>query len=294
MQERRARSSRTKPSRASATRARRARPRARVAKRRGPPRARRGARGRRPSRRRRGMPASRRRAKSISELLHRRRACRVGHREEAVEHRRSPRPARATSRKPPPAGPVSGPSATNAAKAAARQRVDRVAALGEDVRPASAVSGWPAAIAPRIGRGYAVLSARPSSRAGASLAGARGRSGSSGSSERPWSAPALERRARGAAAGAAEPGRDDRHPHLAGQPRVDGGAEDDVRLVRRGLAHDLGCLVDLERARGRRRPRSRAGSRARCTISASMSGDPSARSAASRARFVARSRSRCP
>src|SRR4029077_12088685 len=36
-----------------------------------------------------------------------------------------------------------------------------------------------------------------------------------------------------------------RHPDLAGEPVVDGRAEDDVRVVGCGPAHDLGCLVDL-------------------------------------------------
>ena len=44
----------------------------------------------------------------------------------------------------------------------------------------------------------------------------------------------------------AESGRDDRDPDLAGQARIDGRAEDDVGLVRRGLAHHLCCLVDLD------------------------------------------------
>ena len=73
-----------------------------------------------------------------------------------------------TSRKPPPAGPVSGPSATNGGErrreAARRPRCRRRRARRA---PASAVSGWPAAIAPRatpspacvraaIGRAYSV------------------------------------------------------------------------------------------------------------------------------------------
>ena len=43
-----------------------------------------------------------------------------------------------------------------------------------------------------------------------------------------------------------EPGRDDRDPHLAGEPLVVDRAEDDVRVVRRRLADHLGRLVDLE------------------------------------------------
>ena len=39
-----------------------------------------------------------------------------------------------TSAKPPPAGPVSGPSVTNAAKRGAEQRVDRVPTVAQDAR----------------------------------------------------------------------------------------------------------------------------------------------------------------
>src|SRR6266511_916544 len=48
------------------------------------------------------------------------------------------------------------------------------------------------------------------------------------------------------AAGAAEACGNDRHPDLAGEPVVDRGAEDDLCLVRRGLADDLRRLVHLE------------------------------------------------
>src|SRR5439155_5741682 len=53
-----------------------------------------------------------------------------------------------------------------------------------------------------------------------------------------------ERAARRAAA--TDTGRDDGHPHLAGEPVVDRRAEDDVRVVGRSAAHDLGRLVHLD------------------------------------------------
>src|SRR6266540_418304 len=55
-----------------------------------------------------------------------------------------------------------------------------------------------------------------------------------------------EARGAASAAGAAEACGNDRHPDLAGEPVVDRGAEDDLRLVRRGLADDLRRLVHLE------------------------------------------------
>ena len=61
----------------------------------------------------------------------------------------------------------------------------------------------------------------------------------------------------------AEPGRDDRHPHLARQPLVDRRAEDDVRVVGRRLRARPPRPRSPRRATGRRRRRSRAGCRAR-------------------------------
>ena len=55
----------------------------------------------------------------------------------------------------------------------------------------------------------------------------------------------LERRAADARA-AADAGGDDRDPDLAGQPVVDGGAEDDVRVLGRGGADRLRGLVHLD------------------------------------------------
>src|ERR1019366_3026354 len=48
-----------------------------------------------------------------------------------------------------------------------------------------------------------------------------------------------------AAARCAEAGCDDGDPDLACQPLVDRGAEDDVRVVGRGSANDLGRFIDL-------------------------------------------------
>src|SRR5918994_1400533 len=50
----------------------------------------------------------------------------------------------------------------------------------------------------------------------------------------------------GSACAAAEARGDDRHPDLARKTFVDGGAEDDVRVVGRGSAHGLGGVVHLE------------------------------------------------
>src|SRR5918999_1691878 len=47
------------------------------------------------------------------------------------------------------------------------------------------------------------------------------------------------------AAALPDPGCDDRDPDLAGEARIDGGAEDDVRLLHRGPADDFGRLVDF-------------------------------------------------
>src|SRR4051812_48667378 len=44
----------------------------------------------------------------------------------------------------------------------------------------------------------------------------------------------------------AEAGRDDGDPDLTREPVVDGGAEDDVRVLHRGGADHLGCLVHLD------------------------------------------------
>ncbi len=63
-------------------------------------------------------------------------------------------PGSCTSRNPPPAGPVSGPSVTNAVKAAASSASTAFPPSRSTRAPASAVRGWPAAIAPRIAGGY--------------------------------------------------------------------------------------------------------------------------------------------
>ena len=70
--------------------------------------------------------------------------------------------------------------------------------------------------------------------------------GSSGSAARLGSDVSSNSGPTGPTLHAAEPCRDDRDPHLAGEPRIDGSAEDDVGLVRRRLAHDLGRLVHLD------------------------------------------------
>ena len=59
-----------------------------------------------------------------------------------------------TSRKPPPAGPVSGPSATNAAKSAARSASTAFPPASSTSAPARVLNGWPAAIAPFIRGAY--------------------------------------------------------------------------------------------------------------------------------------------
>src|SRR5918996_5330343 len=57
---------------------------------------------------------------------------------------------------------------------------------------------------------------------------------------------ALALLARGAQAGAVEPGRDHGHADLVSEPVVDHRAEDDVRVRVRGRVDDLRRLVDLE------------------------------------------------
>ena len=52
--------------------------------------------------------------------------------------------------KPPPPGPVSGLSTTQEAKPAAMQASTAFPPSASTVAPTSAVSGWPAAIAPRM------------------------------------------------------------------------------------------------------------------------------------------------
>ena len=97
---------------------------------------------------------------------------------------------------------------------------------------------------------------------------------------------------RRAAARAAEARRDDRHPDLAGEPLVDGRAEDDVRVVGRGLADDLGGLVDLEQ-----RQVVAAGDREQDAARADDLGVDQRRAqrrSAACARGSRRSRSRCP
>ena len=150
-------------------------------------------------------------------------------------------PGSCTSRNPPPAGPVSGPSVTNAVKAAASSASTAFPPSRRTRAPASAVSGWPAAMAPRIGVGSryvrpTLASAEASARS--SRAASSGTTRQLGSSSTSAATLAGRRRTPARAArrrDAAEPRRDDRHPHLAGEPRIDGRAEDDVRLVRRGL-----------------------------------------------------------
>ncbi len=61
-------------------------------------------------------------------------------------------PASRTSRKPPPAGPLSGPSATKPANAAATTASTALPPLASARAPASAVCGLPAAMAPLMSR----------------------------------------------------------------------------------------------------------------------------------------------
>src|SRR6476619_140348 len=56
----------------------------------------------------------------------------------------------------------------------------------------------------------------------------------------------LEFRPTGPTLHAAEARRDDGDPHLAGEPRIDGRAEDDVRLVGRRITKEYSRLVHLD------------------------------------------------
>src|SRR5918992_5217627 len=118
--------------------------------------------------------------------------------------------ARCTSRKPPPPGPVSVLSATQDTNAAARQASTAFPPSASTRAPASAVSGWPAAIAPFTAPRLALQERRRLERLRAFVAG-------------PGSGPG--------AAPLADAGHDHRHPNLAFEPLVDRRAEDDVRIV---------------------------------------------------------------
>src|SRR3990170_6423834 len=152
-------------------------------------------------------------------------------------------PGACTSMKPLPAGPVSGPSVTNAVNAAASNASTALPPSRRTRAPASEVSGWPAAIAPRIAAGY--FGSTSTELAGCALFGAQeGRQLVIARGRRVRRR--LESCASSAPSSSAEPRRDDRDPHLAGQPRIHRCSEDDVRLVRRGLADDLSRIVDLD------------------------------------------------
>src|SRR4051794_6855297 len=145
--------------------------------------------------------------------------------------------ARWTSMKPPAPGPVSGLSATQETKAAAMQASTALPPSARISAPVCAVSGCPAATAPFMREGY------PEPSAGLQVAQEARRL------EHVLGLGELRRptRSRRAEAGASsQSGGDHRDPDLAGETLVDGGAEDDVGLLRRGLAHYLSCLVDLE------------------------------------------------
>src|SRR5215831_8838338 len=166
------------------------------------------------------------------------------------------KPPRASSRrKPPPAGPVRGPSTTNAVKSAARRASTAFPPASSTSAPARALNGWPAAIAPFIRGAYFGARRRSAGRAGpddsrrttGGAASARAQEGRQLGVR--LAARGLARRELGRRRTTfhpAETGRDDGDPDLAGEPRVDRGAEDDVRLVRRGLTDDLGRLVHLD------------------------------------------------
>ena len=175
----------------------------------------------------------------------------LGHPEEAVEHRRLA--ARLVDEREAAAGRArERPFGDERRERGCEERVDRVAAVAQDAR--AGLGGQRMAGCDRASHRGRVNRCALRRRGDAlvdpgevSLPLGRVQERRQLGIDRRGSCPShVELGPPGAAAHPAEPRRDDRDPDLAGQPRVDGRAEDDVRLVRRGLAHDLGGLVDLD------------------------------------------------
>ena len=191
--------------------------------------------------------------------------------------------------KPPAPGPVSGLSATQETSAAATAASTAFPPASSDARARLCGERMSAGNCPsHAERVDPHRSARCGSMGGRSYLWSRCARGraltpcSRSSLERGSSEPAGElvpqerrrfqlvvrrgERAHEAAVGTAhatDAGDDDRDPDLAGETLVDGGAEDDLRVVRRGLPDRPRPPRSPRAVRGRRRRRSRAGCRGR-------------------------------
>src|SRR5262245_21299336 len=160
---------------------------------------------------------------------------------------------------PPAPNPVSGLSVTNEVRTAATAASTAFPPWRSTAAPASAVSGWPAATAPRVLTPASRLATRDEFRnvdrevpgTGLEVRGGPCAAivrATHGGARRPSGSQIALGAAVSPAAAAVEAGRDHRHPDLIGEGLVHVGAEDDVGVGVRCLLHDLGCLRDLHEA----------------------------------------------